>query len=210
MSAPDVHGYAALEPYNVSRESFERLTVYVDELLKWQQRFNLIGPSTAGEVWTRHILDAVQVVPLLPEGTRNLADLGSGAGIPGLVVAIVTGAAVHLYESNGKKAAFLRHAAQASGVEAHVHQVRLEHIAGRGEVPQVDAVLARALAPLHRLLGHAEPFLKAGALGLFHKGQDIDIELTEATRYWRLNMTKHRSVTDSRGVILEVREAERV
>jgi 16S rRNA (guanine527-N7)-methyltransferase len=195
---------------DVSRESRPRLELYVDLLLTWQKRINLIGPATAGVVWERHILDSLQLLPLLPEHTRIIAELGSGAGIPGLVVAIAADLEVHLYESNGKKAAFLREAARRAGTRAHVHMVRLETLRTEQSLPAVDCVLARALAPLPLLLDHAEPFLARGAVGLFHKGQDIDAELTEATKYWKLKVTKHASLCDSRGVILEVHEAIRV
>jgi 16S rRNA (guanine527-N7)-methyltransferase len=199
-----------LRPYDVSRESCQRLEAYVDLLLTWQKRINLIGPSTAEQVWTRHILDAVQLLPLFPPGRLALADLGSGAGIPGLVLAIAGGHEAHLYESNGKKAAFLGQAIRTTGANARVHQVRLEDLPGHPGLPGVGVVTARALAPLPLLLDYAEPFLDAGAIGLFHKGQDVDNELTEATKYWKLQVKKHPSITDSRGVILEVREASRV
>jgi 16S rRNA (guanine527-N7)-methyltransferase len=196
--------------FDVSRESRPKLELYVELLLTWQKRINLIGPATAGVVWERHILDSLQLLPLLPKGTRIIAELGSGAGIPGLVVAIAADLEAHLYESNGKKAAFLREAARKTGTRAHVHMVRLETLRTEQALPTVDCVLARALAPLPLLLDYAEPFLARGAVGLFHKGQDIDVELTEATKYWKLNITKHASLCDSRGVILQVHEAIRV
>jgi len=198
-----------LRRFNVSRESLARLERYVALLLRWQRRINLIGPSTASQVWQRHILDALQLIPLLPPGTRIIADLGSGAGIPGLVLAIATGLEVHLYESNGKKAAFLREAARYCEAKAVIHQVRIETIGADPGHAKADVVTARALAPLGRLLDQAEPFLKAGALGLFHKGQDVDAELTEASKSWRIVAERHPSLTDSKAVILEVKEASR-
>ncbi len=195
--------------FNVSRESLVRLERYVALLLQWQQRINLIGPSTVEQVWERHILDALQLIPLLPPGSRTLADLGSGAGIPGLILAITTGVEAHLYESNGKKAAFLREAARQCGAKAIIHQVRIETIESDLHHPRVDVVTARALAPLSRLLDLAQPFLKAGALGLFHKGQDVDAELTMTSKYWRIVSERHPSLTDSKSVILEVKEASR-
>lgn len=200
----------ALNGYNVSRESLERLEAYVDILLAWQRRINLIGPSTVETVWSRHILDAMQLVPLVPAGTRSLAELGSGAGIPGLVICIAAELEGHLYESNAKKAAFLREAIRKTGAKATVHNIRLESLKGKIDLPEVQCVVARALAPLPLLLDYAEPFLSKGAIGLFHKGQDVELELTEATKYWTLNVSKHQSVCDSRGVILEVKEAKRV
>jgi 16S rRNA (guanine527-N7)-methyltransferase len=201
---------ASLDRLGVSRESRQKLEVYVDLLLSWQKRINLIGPATAPVVWERHILDSLQLLPLLPEDTRTIAELGSGAGIPGLVVAIVADLEAHLYESNGKKAAFLREAARQTGTRAHVHMVRLETLKADPAVPKVDCVVARALAPLPLLLDLAEPFLSCGAIGLFHKGQDVDAELTEATKYWKMNYVMHASQYDSRGVILEIHEATRV
>jgi 16S rRNA (guanine527-N7)-methyltransferase len=199
-----------LAPYNVSRESLAKLEAYVDLLLTWQKRINLIGPSTVEETWTRHILDAVQLLRLIPGNSRTLVELGSGAGIPGLVLAIAGDLEAHLYESNGKKAAFLREAIRRTGAKAQVHQIRLETVARDARLPVVDIVAARALAPLTLLLDYAEPFLLQGAVGLFHKGQDVELELTQAAKYWRLNYSKHPSTIDSRGVILEVKEAIRV
>jgi len=199
-----------LEEYNVSRESWERLETYVELLLTWQKRINLIGPATVDVVWTRHVVDALELLPHLRPPCTSIADLGSGAGVPGLILSVATGVTAHLYESNGKKAAFLREAIRRTRANAVVHQVRLETLAEASDLPRVDYVVSRALAPLALLLGYAEPFLKRGAIGLFHKGRDVDLELTEATKYWRFNAWQHQTSGDSRGVILEVREAVRV
>ena len=196
-----------LDRWNVSRESRARLETYVSLLLTWQKRINLIGPSTAAQIWSRHIADSLQLLPLLPRKISGIADLGSGAGLPGLVIAIVTGAPAHLYESNGKKAAFLREAVRHTAASAMVHQRRIETLRDDLVLPKIGVVLARALAPLAELLDHASPFLDAGAIGLFHKGQDVDAELAIATKDWKLSYTKHPSMTDSHGVILEVKEA---
>jgi len=201
---------ALLDRFNVSRESLGRLEAYVSLLLIWQQKINLIGPSTAGQVWERHVGDALQLLPLMAPGVRSIADLGSGAGIPGLVIAIVSGIQAELYESNGKKAAFLREAIRHTGATATVHQRRIETLRNDPAQPRADLVLARALAPLPQLLDYAEPFLAAGATGLFHKGQGIGAELTAASEHWKLLYTMHPSVIDSHGVILEVKEALRV
>jgi 16S rRNA (guanine527-N7)-methyltransferase len=195
---------------NVSRESRERIEIYVQLLLTWQKRINLIGSATVETVWERHILDSLQLLPLLPIGSRSIAELGSGAGIPGLIIAIAADLEAQLYESNGKKAAFLREAARQTRTRAHVHMLRLETLRTQADVPRVDCVVARALAPLPLLLDYAEPFLARGAVGLFHKGQDVDVELTEATKYWKMRVSKHASLCDSRGVILEIHEATRV
>jgi 16S rRNA (guanine527-N7)-methyltransferase len=199
-----------LERFGVSRESRERLETYVNLLEQWQARINLIGPTTRDGIWTRHIADALQILRYLPPGVGRLADLGSGAGIPGLVLAIARPIEVHLFESNLKKSAFLREAARQTGARAHIHAVRIEEAQSVPETIKAEAVTARALAPLSKLLEYAAPFLENGAIGYFHKGQEVDAELTEATKSWKMQVESHPSMTDSRGVILVVKEAHRV
>jgi 16S rRNA (guanine527-N7)-methyltransferase len=198
----------------VSRESRSRLEKFVDLLVKWQHRINLIGPATVDDIWQRHIADAAQLVPLIRPHVQKVLDLGSGAGIPGLVIAIALmdrrPIAVHLVESTGKKTAFLRQAVQLTGAPAVVHDCRIESLAKAGRIENVDLVTARAVARLPRLLQLASPWLDAGAYGLFHKGQDVDGELTESAKSWRLTYAKHPSVVDSGGCILEVKEIEHV
>lgn len=202
---------AVLDQFGVSRESADRLDLYVSLLLAWQARINLIGPSTQDDVWTRHIADALQLLPFLPEGVTRIADLGSGAGIPGLILAIARPLEAHLFESNQKKGAFLREVARQTGARAHIHTARIEAAAiAEAARLKVGAVTARALAPLPKLLDYAQPFLENGAIGYFHKGQDVDAELTDATKSWKMQVEKHPSLTDSRGVILVVKEAHRV
>lgn len=207
MSQLDSTTADTLRGFGVSRESLDRLEVYVQTLERWQARINLVGPSTLTEVWHRHILDALQLLPHLPGDTKIIAELGSGAGIPGLVLAIAGKLSVHLYESNAKKCAFLREAARLTGTQATIHNVRLETLGSASQLPRVDVVVARALAPLPQLLQYAEPFLRRGAIGLFHKGQDVESELTAATKCWKLLVERHRSVVESNSVILEVKEA---
>lgn len=199
-----------LERLHVSRESGERLETYVRLLEQWQARINLIGPATRDDIWTRHIADALQLLPLLPQDVRKLADLGSGAGIPGLILGIAQPLEVHLFESNLKKSAFLREAARQTRAKAHIHSIRIEEAGSIAETIGAQAVTARALAPLPRLLDYAAAFLENGAIGYFHKGQDVDAELTDATKSWKMQVEKHPSMTDSRGVILVVKEAHRV
>jgi len=201
---------AILDRFGVSRESAERLDLYVSLLLAWQARINLIGPSTSDDIWTRHVGDALQLLPLLPDNLERLADLGSGAGIPGLILAIIRPIEAHLFECNLKKGAFLREAARQTAARAHIHSARIEQAAPEAQRLKVGAVTARALAPLPKLLDYAQPFLENGAIGYFHKGQDVDAELTNATKSWKLQIEKHPSMTDSRGLILVVKEAHRV
>jgi 16S rRNA (guanine527-N7)-methyltransferase len=203
-------GKDILDQLHVSRESGERLETYASLLLQWQKRINLIGASTRDDIWTRHIADALQLLPLMPEGLRRIADLGSGAGVPGLILAIARPLEAHLFESNLKKGAFLREAARQAGARAHIHRIRIEQAQGLAQTIKAEAVTARALAPLPKLLDYAAPFLENGAIGYFHKGQDVDAELTEATKSWKMRLESYPSMTDSHGVILVVKEAQRV
>jgi 16S rRNA (guanine527-N7)-methyltransferase len=193
----------------VSRESLGRLELYVDLLVTWQKSINLIGPSTVDDIWRRHVADSLQLINHIPQNVMAIADLGSGGGLPGVVLACVGDWTVHLYESNQKKVAFLMEALRVTGARGKVHRLRLEEMAGARTLPQVQAVTARALAPLPKLLDYASPYLAQGATGYFHKGADVDSELTEALKSWKLNFQKHGSVTDSSAVILQVKEATR-
>jgi 16S rRNA (guanine527-N7)-methyltransferase len=198
----------ALTLIPVSRETEARLDNFVDCLLRWQKITNLISPTTVDELWTRHVVDSLQLLALSPDA-RVWIDLGSGAGFPGLVIACALagrqGSMVHLVESNGKKAAFLREAIRITGAPAVVHAVRIEEF----EPPaHADVVTARALAPLEKLLGYAYPLLKSGAVGLFPKGQDVEAELTAASKCWTITAESVPSKTTSDGRIVIVRHAE--
>ncbi len=200
-----------LAQLNVSRESLRKIEAYVDLLLTWQAKINLIGPSTVETVWRRHILDALQLLPLMHAKTEAVADLGSGAGIPGLVLALGGHLRADLYESNGKKVAFLREAIRQTNADVKIHQIRLETLEEHLPDRMPDYVTARALAPLEKLLLWAEPLLKRGAIGLFHKGQDVDSEVNKATKLWKMGaIIRYASMTDSDGAILEVKEITRV
>ncbi len=186
---------------NVSRETMARLEAYVALLAAWNRRINLVGANTLGDVWRRHILDSAQLFPLLPEKTRIVVDLGSGAGLPGLVLAILGVAEIHLIESDQRKAAFLREAKRVTeSSNVTVHAERAEKI-GRF---QADAVVARAVAPLNQLLYIAEPFLTAHSLCLFLKGKAAEAELLEARKTWRMKAETLPSRADPAGVILRL------
>jgi 16S rRNA (guanine527-N7)-methyltransferase len=202
----------ALTP--VSRETSARLDRFVEVLLEWQQHTNLIALSTEQTIWTRHIADSLQLLLLAPKsqpGSQIWADLGSGAGFPGLVIACALaeqkGVELHLVESIGKKANFLREAVRAVGVPAEVHAIRIADFVKRAP-KHIDVVTARALAPLPKLLTEAYPLLKRGARGLFPKGQDVATELTEAAKYWNIEATLAESRTDPRSWIVVVESAE--
>lgn len=195
----------------VSRETAGRLAVYVHLLRKWNPAKNLVAASTLGDIWTRHVADSLQLLRHAPDA-RRWVDLGSGGGLPALVLAAalaeVEGARLHCVESKLGKAAFLREAARQMGVPVSVHADRIEAVLAAwpaGEV--VDVVTARALAPLPKLLALASPLLKTGALGLFPKGQDVGSELTEAAKYWNLDCITVPSATDSSAHIVTIRSA---
>ena len=195
----------ALTP--VSRETEERLDRFVALLLLWQSKFNLVASSTLSILWTRHIADSLQLLPLAPDA-RVWVDFGSGAGFPGIPIACALagrpGTRVHLVESVGKKANFLREVVQQLGLPAEVHQERAEKF-GESCAEKVDVVTARALAPLKTLCDQAFPLIRKGATGLFPKGQDVASELTEAAKYWRLEATTVPSVTSADGAIVVLR-----
>jgi 16S rRNA (guanine527-N7)-methyltransferase len=200
----------ALKLTPVSRETAQLLDRLVEFLLDWQSRTNLIAASTVPKLWTRHIADSLQLLPLAPQA-RHWVDLGSGGGFPGLVIAAALagqpGAEIHLVESVGKKAAFLREAARHIDAPAHVHAVRIEDFVKNFKGP-VDVVTARALAPLDVLLSLAYPLLKTGAKGLFLKGQDVEAELTKASKYWTIQADLVPSKTHTHGRIVAVHRAE--
>jgi 16S rRNA (guanine527-N7)-methyltransferase len=184
-----------------------RLDRFVELLLKWQAKTNLVAPSTVPELWTRHIADSLQLLKLAPDA-KHWVDFGSGGGFPGIPIACALagtpGALVHLVESNHKKAAFLREAVRLTGAPAKVHAARIEDFVD-GFTEPVEIVTARALAPLENLLARAYPLLKRGAQALFLKGQDVEAELTQASKCWTIDVELIRSATDSSGRIVRVR-----
>ncbi len=195
----------------VSRETGERLKAYVALLRKWQKADNLVSTATLDAVWRRHIADSAQLAALFPNDRRWL-DLGSGAGLPGLVIAILgadkPGTMVHLIESNRRKCAFLRQAIRTTHAPAIVHEGRAEDLLRTWSEP-VDRVCARALAPLADLLALAAPVMEQGVPAAFHKGQDFVREISEATQSWGFDLVKHDSRLGGQGVILEIANLKR-
>jgi 16S rRNA (guanine527-N7)-methyltransferase len=190
---------------HVSRETGARLAAYLDLLRLWQRRINLVGPATLADPWRRHILDSGQLWRLWPTGARILVDLGSGAGLPGLVLAIMGAPEAHLIESDRRKAAFLREAGRATGTALTVHACRGEVAAA----PRADVLTARALAPLPRLLDLAARFLDERTTCLLLKGRGVETELTAARRGWKMRAAMHASLSDPSGRVLVLREVTR-
>jgi 16S rRNA (guanine527-N7)-methyltransferase len=202
---------AALALTPVSRETEARLDRYVDLLVAWQAKTNLVAPSTLPNLWTRHISDSLQLLSLAP-AAKTWVDLGSGGGFPGVVLACALaetpGANIHLIERNAKKAAFLREAIRVTSAAGTVHLADIGDSVDRIAGP-IDCVTARALAPLHQLIGFAEPVVRKGAKALFLKGQDVEAELTEATKYWNITPRLHSSRTSGNGWIVELDQIDR-
>ena len=190
----------------VSRETRDRLEIYVELVAKWQKSQNLVSPATLPQIWRRHVADSAQVHALRSDLTRWV-DIGSGAGFRGLVTAILLadrpGAVVHLVESNRGKAAFLRTVARETGAPAVVHDSRIESFMSGFREP-VDGVSARALAAFRQLCGWVAPLIAGGAVAVFHKGQDFGAELAETTLSWDVDLIEHQSKTEPSGRLVEV------
>ena len=182
----------------------QQLEIYENLLLRWQSSINLVGRSTLDEVWTRHFLDSAQLADLAPLD-RRWADLGSGAGFPGLVIALFqqTHAAgeMHLIESDKRKAAFLREVSREIGARAHIHNERCEDVLS--EI-QPEVVVSRAMTDIGRLIAYAQPFVEKGGVGLFPKGRDIVVELTRASIPSNFQIVLKQSRTDPEAAIVQV------
>ncbi len=201
---------ACAEALDVSRETLARLEAYVDLLRRWQRRRNLIGRGTEPDIWRRHILDCGQLAAHLPAGAGRIVDLGSGAGLPGIVLAVLTGAETVLVESDAAKAAFLAEAVRLTGAPCEIRRARIEAL----EPWPVDAIAARALAPLPRLLGLAAPFAALTPdrppVCIFPKGARWREELTDAALTWHISARDAPSATEPAARILIVERFARV
>lgn len=201
----DRAGFAAtLE--GVDPAKLDRIAAYVAHLEKWQRAINLVGPKTLADTWRRHILDSAQLIPLLPEPAAgqslDIADLGSGAGLPGLVIAILTDTPVQMIESDQRKAVFIREAARITATSVVVHNARIEDVAPLN----ADVVTARALAPLERLLPWVARHLGPNGKTLLLKGADVDDELTLSAKKWTMKLGRKQSLSSTSGTVLVIEE----
>ena len=197
---------AFAEAAGVSRETLERLEGYAALLTKWQKTINLVARDSLGDLWRRHMLDSAALWPLIPEGSSVLVDLGSGAGFPGLVLAIMGMPDVHLIESDARKCAFLTEAARLfSPNSVKIHRGRIESLA---PVP-ADVVTARALTDLDALLGYAERFLKPDGICLFPKGRQGEHELTLAGQRWTMAAERFPNPAESSGILFRIKGLHR-
>jgi 16S rRNA (guanine527-N7)-methyltransferase len=203
IPALSAQGFA--ETFPVSRETLARLEAYAGLLTRWSARINLVGRDTLADLWRRHMLDSAQLRPLVPDRTQSLIDLGSGAGFPGLVLAILGVPGVELVEADSRKAAFLREAARITAATVTIRPCRIAAVAPHA----VDVVTARALAPLDRLVQLAAPFIGRQTVCLFPKGERAAQELTLARKGWTMTASMHPSIADPRGVVLSLHKVAR-
>lgn len=191
--------------YHVSRETLAALERYRLLLLKWANHINLIGPSTKDRFWQRHILDCAQILSVAGPEISSLVDFGSGAGLPGLVLAALLqerreNHQVTLIEVSAKRCSFLREAARALNVTINLRQAKIADV-----IPfEANLVTARAFAPLATLLAYAHPWTQLGARMIFLKGEDVQTEIQEASTNWRFQTSIRTSVTDPRGRVVEI------
>jgi len=204
--APIKDAAAFAARFAVSRETIGKLLAYESLLRQWQKTINLVAPSTLDDIWGRHFADSAQLLALAPAGAKRWLDLGSGAGFPGLVLAILLaergGATMTLIESDSRKAAFLREVARKTGAPVDILCERIEKSATQ---TKVDVITARALAPLPRLLDLAAPHFSDDTVGLFLKGREAQAEIDAALKRWDFTVALHPSETDSESRVVEVR-----
>jgi 16S rRNA (guanine527-N7)-methyltransferase len=204
ITGPEAFKFA----FAVSRETVGRLETYEALLKRWQKTINLVAPSTLNDIWHRHFADSAQLWGLRPMQANHWLDLGSGAGFPGLVLAIMgaeVGQTRHtLVESDSRKAAFLREVARTTGVAVDILCMRIESAEIHAKVGSVDCVTARALAPLPKLLRLAAPYFASHTTGLFLKGREVAAENEDAMRTWNYTAEFRPSVTDPEGRVVVV------
>jgi 16S rRNA (guanine527-N7)-methyltransferase len=204
---PDSFGPAEFQAASaVSRETLAKLKLYAGLLEDWNARMNLISAGSMPDLWRRHFWDSAQLFPHIPRDAEGLVDLGSGAGFPGLVLAVMLAERqairVVLYESVAKKCRFLREVAGRLGVPVEIRNTRIE----QAKPEPFDVVTARACAPLAQLLAYARPFQDKSTLCLFLKGQGVGAELAEAHKDWKMLVKRHQSLSGPSGAVLEIRE----
>jgi 16S rRNA (guanine527-N7)-methyltransferase len=195
--------------FGVSRETIDKLLAYEALLRQWQKTINLVAPSTLDAIWSRHFADSAQLLALAPPDAKRWLDLGSGAGFPGLVLAVMLagreGAKVSLIESDSRKAAFLSEVARRTGAPVDIRPERIEKAATQSSLGPVDVITARALAPLPRLLELAAPAFSAHTLGLFLKGREAEAEVDAARERWAFDAALQPSLSDASGRIVVIR-----
>jgi len=193
--------------FNVSRETSEKLQVYQELLTKWNRSINLVSKTTLDTAPVRHFADSLQLWSLRSD-FENWVDIGSGAGFPGMVLAILSNGHgnFHFVESDARKCAFLRNVSRETNTPTTVHTKRIEDI----ECLHADIVSARALASVDQLFTYSENLLRPDAICLYLKGQNCDSELKEASRFWTFKAEKFASETDENATVLRIKDIARV
>ena len=205
---------AIADHYGIAKPQMQRLEIYLSLLVKWNKAINLVGPSTLQDPWRRHIADSLQLVRFISESKNHTAisrddeilDLGAGAGLPGMILAIATGQRVTLVESNQKKANFLTTVSRETQTNVSVVCQRIEAV----DPAPYQTIVSRALAPMSTLIEMSRPFISTDSILIFPKGDKVEEELTESAKKWILTYKMHPSDTDPRGqivVISNVKEA---
>ncbi|MDA9789488.1 16S rRNA (guanine(527)-N(7))-methyltransferase RsmG [Amylibacter sp.] len=207
MIRPNADLQIVCDHFNVSRETFEKLQIYQELLLKWNRSINLVSKTTLETAPVRHFADSLQLWPLRSD-FETWVDIGSGAGFPGMVLAILANGVgdFHFVESDARKCAFLRNVSRETKTPTTVHTKRIEDISGL----HADVVSARALASVDQLFGYSEKLLKPNAICLYLKGQNCDSELEEASRNWTFEAEKFASETDLNATVLRIKDIARV
>ncbi len=197
--------------FHVSRESIELLQIYVDLLVEWQKKTNLVSNSSLDEIWKRHICDSIQCKSIFPNKLKWL-DIGTGAGFPGLVLSILSrnesGFVVNLVESSNKKCAFLRKVIRETGASAKVCANRIESVTKQFQ--DTDVITARALSSLDNLLLLTQSWFNSGAVGLFAKGRDYSQELVKCRGSWEFDLLVHNSRIEENSVLLEIQNLKKL
>lgn len=190
---------------SVSRETSDKLRLFAELLEKWNRKINLVSPASLPDLWQRHIFDAAQLMPMIPEAAKTLLDIGTGGGFPGLIIALMADEglpdlAVTMIESDQRKCAFLQTVSGQLGLKTRVMAERVEVVPAQG----ADVMTSRALASLDRLLAHADMHLAEGGQALFLKGANAEAEVNEALASWAFELQKIPSKTNAEAVILKI------
>lgn len=203
---PHEDTFAFLTRYiSIAPETFSRLVNYHDLLIKWQAKINLISNDSIQDIWKRHFLDSLQLLPLIPRTSYPIIDFGTGAGFPGMALAIAGISPMHLVESDSKKIAFLKEVARITSSNAFIHHSRIEVY----KIPHTAVIMARAVADLNDLLSYAEPNVSRETICLFPKGKNYATEIADAEKLWQFDCNVIKSVTDNDGVILQLSHIQR-
>lgn len=190
----------------VSRGTFERLNLYYDLLLKWQNSINLVGGDTIGDAWNRHFLDSLQLAKYIDDKQKIIADIGSGAGFPGMALAIYGYTNIHLIESDARKVAFLREVARITDTKISIHHCRIEE----HKIEKIDIFISRACASLDKLLQLISESVSHETICLFHKGKNYSIEVDNTSLNWQYDLAVMPSIADFQSVIMKLYNIKKV